>query len=69
MIIFNCLLENIIINIYTSSEPLFNLNALFKNKTKKKNTSKGPGHFLPELVRQKIHRAVFPFVLYLVCGM
>ena len=40
MIIFNCLLENIIINIYTSSESLFNLNALFKrNKNKNKNNT------------------------------
>lgn len=67
MIIFNCLLENIIINIYTSSEPLFNLNALFKrnkNKQTKKHIPKAQVTSLPELVRQEIHRAVFQFVLY-----
>lgn len=62
MIIFNCLLENIIINIYTSSEPLFNLNALFKNKTKKKkkNTSQRPRSLLARVSETENPQSCFP---------
>lgn len=61
MIMFNYLSGNIIIHIHTSPEPLFNLNALFK---KKKKFPKAQVTSLPELVKRKIHRTVFQFVLY-----